>query len=125
MKIGKVPTGPIRSTIIQRSRAYSIDRRQGRDTDALGSGVNYEQDATVADLYLYDPSASETVAPVGEQTGGDISGLCLSDADVQVGDRVDYGRQRYEVIEPMRDIPNPQSAVAIELTLERVTNPSV
>ena len=125
MKVGKVPTGPVESTVKRRARPYSVDRRTERDADTLGSGTSYEREAATAELYLYEPSASETVAPVGEQTSGDIRGLCLPDADIEIGDRVDYGTHRYEVVEPIRHIPNRDQTVVLELSLERVVNPTV
>ncbi|MDB9285391.1 hypothetical protein [Halorubrum ezzemoulense] len=76
------------------------------------------------DLYLYEPSSTEAITEVGEQSRGELEGLCLPNADIEVGDRIDYGQYRYEVLEPIVHIPSPENPVVYELAFERVTNPT-
>lgn len=120
--IGSIPTGPIQSVVEQFSRPYSLDRREDRNETKIGSGKEYEPDAANADLYLYDPQANESVVDVGTQVRGELSGLALPDANVEVYDRLDYGDDRYQVMHPLRPIPDQDNPIVIQLSLERVTN---
>lgn len=122
--VGKLPTAPLRQTVVRRSRPYALDRRQPRDDSKPGSGEQYEADAVITDLYVYSPTSNETVTAVGEQSRGALTGLCLPDADVKDGDRIDYGNNQYELVEPIEGLPNERDPSVLQLTFERVTNPT-
>ena len=119
--VGKIPTGPLRSHVRRITRPYSISRRGDRDNTTVGSGENYESDATTVDLYVYDESdTNEVIQEYGEVRRGDLQALCLADADIQLNDRLAYGQSRYEVVEPIRGIPQNQNAKILQFSLERV-----
>ena len=116
---GKAPTEPIKKQVQRMTQPYSIDRRiEGGE---IGGGYDYDTEAAVAELYLYDEQQSDIqVEDYGGVNRGGLQGLCLPDADVQVYDRVGYGQGRYEVIEPIRGIPNEADPTILHLSFDRV-----
>ena len=118
---GKIPTGPMVSHVKRIVRPYSIDRKRPRDDSQVGSGENYESDATVADLYLYEESdTNDVVQQYGEVRRGSLQGICPADADIEIGDRVEYGESKYELVEPIRGIPDNNTPDILRLSFERV-----
>lgn len=117
---GKVPSGALRAHLRRITQPFSLDRRTERDERVAGGGESYEYDAVSADLYCYGESGSQEIASVGEVERGSMTGLALSEEDVQVGDRLDYGTRRYEVVEPIRYVPEESDRAVIQFPLERV-----
>lgn len=119
---GNMPTGPLRKVVRQNTRAYSIDRRVERDETTAGSGENYTEDTTIADLYIYGESGGDSVIDVGEVETGGAQGVALAEAPLQEGDRLDYGDTRYEVSAPIREVPKRGDTKVVSFNLERVDN---
>lgn len=120
---GNLPTGPMRQRVSQVTYPVSLDRPTNRDETVPGSGRQYTENATVEDLYLYAANSSEAIIDVGETERGSMQGIALSEADVQVGDRLDYNGRRYEVEEPIEDLPSESSSAIIRFPLSRVHDP--
>lgn len=119
---GNYPTAQMRGAVDDLARPYSVHRRVGRDESAVGAPVKYEQDVASVRLYLYRRNGGESSAEMGPVQQGQMRGVCDGDADIRVGDRVDSGARRYEVVEPIRSLPDPTNTVIKELTLERVAD---
>lgn len=103
------------------TRPFSIDRQRDRDDSKAGVGENYENDVTTAELYLYDESdTNDIIQEYGEIRRGSIQGVCLAGADIEIGDRLEYGNNRYELVEPIEYIPSESNAVILQLAFERV-----
>lgn len=118
---GNLPTGPMKQHVKRITRPFSIDRQRDRDDSKAGVGENYENDVTTAELYLYDESdTNDIIQEYGEIRRGSIQGVCLAGADIEIGDRLEYGNNRYELVEPIEYIPSESNAVILQLAFERV-----
>lgn len=118
---GRVPSGPLRAHVRSIARPYSVDRYRGHTNDVAGGGKQYETDAVTVDAYLYDATGGRDIQGVGEVEQGQLSGLAVADADIQVRDRFEERGKRYEVLEPIRKVPSPQRPVVIQFPLQRVS----
>ena len=118
--VGKLPTAPLRRQVERLARPYSLDRYVGHVDDVAGGGREYDRDAVVAELYVYEPSGGESFAEAGVLEQGSMTAVCTTDQDVQLRDRFDYGDRRYEVVEPITRLPSNNPTV-LQLSLDRVT----
>lgn len=119
---GNIPTAPLRTQVKQITRPYSIDRYDGHDNSKPGASESHIEDATTVDCYLYDAMGGESVIEVGEVEQGGLQGIALAEADIQERDRLGDSGRRYEVGEPIREIPSPTNPQIILFNLERVTH---
>lgn len=53
------------------------------------------------DMWVFDPNEMRQDTEYGDRLTGSLGGLCQSDADVQVNDRLTYQDRVYEVAETM------------------------
>lgn len=84
------------AVIDTRMSQYTFDRPSAA-TGAMG-GVDTDSDVT-ADIWLFRPMEVQTDTDFGERLTGELGGLALPTADIQVGDRVTYQSTEYEVAE--------------------------
>jgi len=117
---GNMPTSALRKFVRRQTRPYSIDRQRDRDESTVGGGEVYESDVAILDLHLYGERGSQTVIDVGEVDTGSMGGVALPSEDVRVGDRLEYGDRRYEVVSPIRAIPDESDTSVVHFNLEHV-----
>lgn len=118
--IGKMPRGPLRQHVRSMTRPYSVDRERSRNEMKPGGGKQFDRDAATVDMYVYGETGRDTLDAVGELDQGSMQAVALAEADVQDGDRLDYGDRRYEVVEPIRFIPDRDDPAILQIPLERV-----
>lgn len=117
---GKFPTGHLREVIEQSSRVFSIDRvTDTPDETQFGSSRSYTEDATTADIYVYQPREQPQFVPEGRVTSGGLEGLCLPSEDVQLEDRIEYAGGTWEV-SAKTPIDVGGDTLAYQLTFDRV-----
>lgn len=116
----RLPKRPLQKGVKLHLEPYTIDRRQERDETVPGGGEEYEEGATTEELYLYDPVGGSEVVDVGSVPQGDLNGIALPSADIEVGDRISFGQGRYEIIEPIDPQPTESMKAILSFPLERV-----
>lgn len=120
MRIGKVPSGPLRMLVRERTQTYTLYRPDG-DTSGYGetgtalSGAEYSE--TTADLDLFAPQNEPEQYPTGVQSNASLQGLCLPGTDVQEGDVLAYGSTHFEV-KTAEEWPDQSNAQVTKLSLD-------
>ena len=120
MNVGRRPFGHIRTIIRKRSESKTVTRIT-YVKDSVGETVNDSESTVSVDMWLFDPMEVNIKVESGDRLVGDLAGLALSGADVQVGDRIDDGSVTYEVEEVM-DLPRESTPEYKGFVLERVVN---
>ena len=121
MKPGRLPVGPFRSAITERSREYTVYRKSVDNTTYGSSDDDYSALTDTRTLYLYDETEQVNVVPSGRQTNGDLEGFARESVDIQEYDRVDFGNRRYELetIVPLYEHPDDSKQIN-ELSFRRI-----
>lgn len=109
------------TVVRKRAVSKSIERP---DVDASGRFGEHDETTTTVtgvDMWLYDPTEVNVDTDFGDRLGGDLEGLALPSADVQVNDRVDHGVETYEV-DRIYHLPDEDQQVLKRFSLQRRTN---
>lgn len=113
--------GAMRTVVRRRTSDYDLTR----PTQSSGGrfGEHSESTTTVTDvsLWLFEPSEVNIDTEFGDRLGGDLQGLALPSADIQVHDRVTHGPDTYEV-ERIAHMPDNDDKVLKRIALDKRTN---
>lgn len=113
-------TKTMQQVIRLRSDTYSVTRQTG--TENIGMGETRQTTSTLSvDALLYAPAESNDMFEFGDRLTGDLNGLALPSADVQVGDEYTHGNETYEVTE-IDNRPSNTDGQVQRFALDRVTN---
>jgi len=112
----RLPTGPIRQKIRERSSSYALDERT---SSSSYGGEEYTSKDVEAEIDLHSPQEMMDITMSGEQITGSLQGLCLPDQPVEEDDRLNYGQGRYEV-EKKIPMPSAENTIFYELVLTEV-----
>lgn len=90
--------GSLRTVVRRRSSSYDLQRPD----ETMDGRFGEHDDATVTtvsgvDVWLFEPEEVNLDTEHGDRLQGDLNGLSLPSADVQVHDRVTHGGDVYEV----------------------------
>lgn len=106
-----------------RQTAHTVERPDyDGGTAGLGETVEPATIDVTVDAWLYQPDETGEDIDVGVRLTGDLNGLALPSADVQVNDRYTHGGVTYEV-SAIEHVPNDDRPVLQQFALERMTNP--
>lgn len=113
--------GTMRTVVRKRSSLYDITRPTQGSTGRFGESD--ETTTTVSDvsMWLHEPSEANLDTEYGDRLDGDLQGLALPQADVQVHDRIDHGGDTYEVDRIMH-LPDNDNKKLKLFSLDRRTN---
>lgn len=110
--------GKLQSIIGRKTRPYTV-KRPSKNINAVGE-VEDTASTHQADLYIYQNSERSVQLPMGETTGSGPTGLALPSADLQDGDRVEYGGDTYEMT--VAEVPAEGDTQVLRCSLDRVVD---
>lgn len=113
------PHNMMRLVIKQHLTVYTVERVTVTP-DSMG-GVSETSSTHSESFWVFRPNEFQLNIDIGERFDGDIGALCLSEADVQVNDRIIYGTDEYEVTGIIARPTEENNQFKI-LNLERRTN---
>jgi hypothetical protein len=122
MKIPRSRSHDVMQTIVRRRAELKEVVRPS--TDSSGRfGEHDSTTTTISDvsMWLFNPTEINVDTQFGDRVGGDLEGLALPDADVQVNDRVDHGTDTYEV-QRIYHIPDDDRKALKRFSLQRRVN---
>jgi hypothetical protein len=89
-------TDQLRQLIRVRGVCYEVTRQTGVENIGMGE-TRQTTDTVYVDALLFAPTSDNSMTEFGDRLTGDLNGLALPDADVQVGDEYDHNGVTYEV----------------------------
>lgn len=116
MRRGRLPTGSLRMILKAQSEPYTITRGS-KSKNSLGEYTSTEA-THEEDLLLYGPTEAQSRGLSGDEFTGDLLGLALPDADIQVDDSLSDGGETY-VVEGVTGVPNDRSPRHLSISLRR------
>ena len=87
----------------------------------MGETIDTSNPTHNEDVWLFAPDERNIESEFGERLLGDMLGMALDDADLQVGDQVDDGNTTYEV-EDLVYKPNETDKQFMLLSLVKLNN---
>lgn len=111
----------LRRVVSTRVVSYGITRPEEASVGRFGESVDTSSVSHTADLWLFEPNEINIDTEYGDRLGGDMQGLAMPAADLEVHDRLDHGTDTYTVNRIMH-IPDNDSPVLKMFSLERQTN---
>lgn len=111
----------MRQVVRQRSTLYDLERPNHSQSGRFGESAT--STTTIADvsMWLHDPTEVNMDTQYGDRLGGDLQGLAMPSADIQVHDVVQHGGDAYEV-ERIQHLPDNDTQVLKQFALEKRTN---
>jgi len=112
-------------TIVRlRSSLYDLERPDESSTGRFGDS-NDQPTTTVSDvdIWLFQPQETNIDTEFGDRLQGDLQGLSLPAADVEVQDRVTHGVDEYEV-QQIYHLPDNGSKKLKLFDLQKRENPN-
>lgn len=113
--------GTLRTVVRKRTTAYTITRPDEGATGRFGETDETTSTVSNVDMWLFQPTEVNADTEYGDRLEGDLQGLALPSADVQVHDRVPHGSDEYEVQRVMH-LPDNDNKQLKMFSLERRTN---
>lgn len=113
--------GTLRQIVRQRATPYDIVRPDEDQSGRFGENAESTETVNDVDMWLYEPNEVNVDTEYGDRLGGDLRGLALPSADVEVHDRINHGLDTYEV-EQIMHIPDNDEQVLKMFSLQRRTN---
>jgi hypothetical protein len=110
--------------MVVRKRVSEYDVTRSKLSQEARFGGSSESETRVIEgvkLWLHQPNEVNIDTEYGDRLGGDLQGLALPDADIDVHDRVTYLGEEYEV-DRVFMIPNEDSPVVKQFSLQRKVN---
>lgn len=112
----------LRMVVRKRVSEYDVTRSKlSQEARFGGSSESETRVITGVKLWLHQPNEVNIDTEYGDRLGGDLQGLALPDADIDVHDRVTYLGEEYEV-DRVFMIPNEDSPVVKQFSLQRKVN---
>lgn len=109
------------STVVRmRSMTYTFER----PTEAVGRFGESDSSSTTdvdAEAWLFSPDEINADTEYGDRLGGDLQGLSMPSADIEVHDTVTHGGEEYEV-QRIIHLPDDETQTLKMFSLQRVTN---
>lgn len=112
----------LRTVIRKRSSSYDLTRPTITSTGRFGESAD-EKTTTIPNvsMWLHEPNEINVDVDGGDRIDGDLNGLALPSADVEVNDIVSHGVDTYEVQRIMHLPDNDNQQIKL-FALQRRTN---
>lgn len=95
----------MRQILRLRQTTHSVTRVTGESAkSAMGESVDNTTTVSI-DAHLYRPNESNDALDFGERLSGDLQGLALPSADVQVNDQFEHDAETFQV-EEIQHVPS-------------------
>lgn len=112
----------MRQIIRIRSQTYTVTR-PGAEGSKSAMGEEITDTSTVdVDALLYSPREDEQPTDFGNRVTGDLNGLALPSADVQVEDVYAHGSDDY-VVTDVTHVPSDENKTLKQFALDMKVNP--
>jgi hypothetical protein len=114
--------GTMRTIVRRRSSLYDVARplNQGQ-TARFGESEAATNTITDVSMWLFEPNEVNIDTEYGDRLGGDLQGLALPSADIEVHDHVTHGADSYEV-ERIMHLPDNDDQQLKMFSLQKRTN---
>lgn len=111
----------LRRVVSTRIVTYQITRPDEASVGRFGESIDTSTATHSADLWLFEPNEINIDTEYGDRLGGDMQGLAMPSANMEVHDRLTHGAETYSVNRLMH-IPDNDNQVLKMFSLERQTN---
>lgn len=111
----------MRTIVRRRSSLYDITRPDQGQSGRFGESTATTTTVSDVSMWLFEPNEVNIDTDYGDRLGGDLQGLALPAADIQVHDRVSHGGDTYEV-ERVMHLPDNDDQQLKMFSLQKRTN---
>lgn len=113
--------GTMRTVVRRRSALYDVTRPTQGQSGRFGESAESTTTVTDVSLWLFEPNEVNVDTDYGDRLGGDLQGLSLPGANVEVHDRISHGGDAYEV-ERIMHLPDNDNQQLKMFSLQKRTN---